>query len=236
MTYPGGKNGSGVYQKIINQMPPHDVYIEPFVGGGAVLRLKRPASSSIVIDADAEVCKSWRRNSDLPGVTVIRGDAISSLHYLVAAKLQEGQKVLVYADPPYLGSTRADSRPIYRHEMMSDEDHLELLRVLKSLDCMVMVSGYWSELYERELKGWRSINFQAMTRGGFAATEWLWMNYPQPFELHDYQYLGEGYRERERIKRKKIRWRKRLESMDPLERYALLETVNTVRDGVAGSV
>jgi len=53
-----------------------------------------------------------------------------------------------------------------------------------------MISGYWSELYARELKNWRSISFQAMTRGGFVATEWLWMNYPEPFELHDYSFLG----------------------------------------------
>ena len=42
MGYPGGKAGAGVYQTIINLMPPHDVYIEPFLGGGAVMRLKRP--------------------------------------------------------------------------------------------------------------------------------------------------------------------------------------------------
>jgi hypothetical protein len=34
MTYPGGKGGAGVYQMIINQIPPHRVYIEPFLGGG----------------------------------------------------------------------------------------------------------------------------------------------------------------------------------------------------------
>jgi hypothetical protein len=44
MTYPGGKNGTGTFQKIINQMPPHDVYIEAFLGSGAVMRLKRPAT------------------------------------------------------------------------------------------------------------------------------------------------------------------------------------------------
>lgn len=33
MTYPGGKAGGGVYQTIINHIPPHEVYIEPFAGG-----------------------------------------------------------------------------------------------------------------------------------------------------------------------------------------------------------
>jgi site-specific DNA-adenine methylase len=44
LSYPGGKGGAGVYQAIINQMPPHEVYIEPFLGAGSVLRTKRPAA------------------------------------------------------------------------------------------------------------------------------------------------------------------------------------------------
>ena len=51
-TYPGGKNGPGVYQRIISLMPPHQTYIEPFLGGGAIMRLKRPASLNIGIDRD----------------------------------------------------------------------------------------------------------------------------------------------------------------------------------------
>jgi len=43
MRYDGGKGAMGCAQWIINQIPPHRVYIEPFLGGGAVLRLKAPA-------------------------------------------------------------------------------------------------------------------------------------------------------------------------------------------------
>ena len=57
--YPGGKAGSGVAQRIINRMPPHQVYIEPFLGGGAVLRYKRPAALNIGIDRDPEVIARW---------------------------------------------------------------------------------------------------------------------------------------------------------------------------------
>ncbi len=52
MAYPGGKNAPGVYQSIINLMPPHEVYIEPFLGSGAILRLKRPAAVSLGVDLD----------------------------------------------------------------------------------------------------------------------------------------------------------------------------------------
>lgn len=32
-SYPGGKSGAGVYQAIINQLPPHSTYVELFLGG-----------------------------------------------------------------------------------------------------------------------------------------------------------------------------------------------------------
>src|SRR5947207_1208917 len=48
----GSKGGAGVAEQIISQMPPHTVYIEPFVGTGAVLRKKRAAPVSIAIDRD----------------------------------------------------------------------------------------------------------------------------------------------------------------------------------------
>src|SRR5579883_3303215 len=55
--YPGGKAGDGVFQRIINLMPPHQVYIEPFFGGGAIMRLKRPARVNIGIDRDRTALK-----------------------------------------------------------------------------------------------------------------------------------------------------------------------------------
>jgi hypothetical protein len=64
-----------------------------------------------------------------------------------------------------------------------------------------------------------------MTRGGRTATEWLWYNYPEPVALHDYGFLGENFRERERIKRKKQRWTDRLRTMPILERRALLAAI-----------
>jgi hypothetical protein len=41
-------------------MPPHQTYIEPFLGGGAVMRLKRPAAYNIGVDLDAGVIADWR--------------------------------------------------------------------------------------------------------------------------------------------------------------------------------
>ena len=56
-SYPGGKAGSGVYQTLINQIPPHDVYVSATAGHDAVLRYKRPAARNIAIDLDPEPLK-----------------------------------------------------------------------------------------------------------------------------------------------------------------------------------
>jgi site-specific DNA-adenine methylase len=42
-------------------MPPHRVYAEPFLGGGAVMCAKRPASLNIGIDQDPEAVKAVAR-------------------------------------------------------------------------------------------------------------------------------------------------------------------------------
>ncbi len=63
--YPGGKSGAGVYQQLINRMPPHDTYIETHLGGGAILRRKRPARLNIGLDLDPEVIAHWRAAAPL---------------------------------------------------------------------------------------------------------------------------------------------------------------------------
>lgn len=127
---------------------------------------------------------------------------------------------LVYCDPPYMHSTRT-RRDLYKFEM-HDYQHATLLGIINRLPCRVMISGYWTKLYELALAKWNHTTFQAVTRSGRVATEHLWFNFPEPVALHDYRYLGENFRERERIKRKKLRWANRLRIMPVLERRALM--------------
>lgn len=230
-TYPGGKNGAGVYQTIINQMPPHRVYIEAFLGSGAVMRLKKPAIESIGIDADGDVLTAFSGDG-IRNLTLVHGDALDWLGREVVTRLSGD--ALIYLDPPYLLHTRRQHRPIYRYEL-TDSDHVRLLEIVKHLPCMVMISGYFSDLYASALSAWRTATFQARTRGGAMATEYLWMNFPEPLELHDYRYLGTDFRERERIKRKKTRWVARLARMDALERHALISAVSELRSSLAVS-
>ncbi len=159
--------------------------------------------------------RRWRDGDGGPRFQFFQGDGIQFLENYPFSGSE-----LVYCDPPYLMSTRSGKR-LYEHEM-SDVDHRRLLRVLLELPCMVMISGYSSALYAKELKGWNATAFQTTTRGGRTVAEWVWYNFPPPVELHDYRYLGRDFRERERIKRKKQRWTARLARMPILERQALL--------------
>lgn len=56
--YPGGKGN--LYQQIINMIPPHRVYIETHLGGGAIMRHKRPARQNIGIDLDRDALEQVR--------------------------------------------------------------------------------------------------------------------------------------------------------------------------------
>lgn len=219
--YPGGKNGGGAYQKIINQIPSHDTYIEAFAGSAAVARNIRPARQTILIDRNAaavDALACWIRNS--PGAVGITADARS---WLASYPWQGGE--FVYCDPPYLMETRISRRRLYLCELESEAEHARLLDVLISLPCPVMISGYWSKLYAERLSAWRTLTYEAITRGGKMATEWLWMNYPEPVELHDYRYLGENKQQRQDFKRMQARWRIRLAQMPIQKRRALLAAI-----------
>lgn len=230
MTYPSGKGNC--YQQIINQIPPHDTYIEPFAGGGAVLLNKKPAQLNVAIDIDSEAIDQLRSNiaanSDgRPAYHLLNTDALAWL-----TTYQFTGNEFIYADPPYVLSTRRQHRPIYRHEM-TNMQHTQLLDIALNLSCRIAISGYWSQLYADRLSGWRTIQFQIQTRGNTPATEYLWMNYPQPTALHDYSYLGEDYRERERIKRKTQRWTTRLKGMPLLERLAISSAIDEINDEIS---
>ncbi len=222
MSYAGGKGGAGVYQSIINLMPPHRTYIEPFLGHGSIMRQKRPARVSIGIDLDADALARWRGN-EAPNLKLMHGDGIK---FLQSFKFSGDE--LVYCDPPYVMAARSSKRAIYKCEM-DDAQHVELLETLKLLPCLVLISGYWSDLYAEHLDGWRTASFQTTTRGGTLATEFVWVNFPAPVELHDYKFLGTKFRERERIKRKKQRWRAKLEKMPELERHAIMSAIQEMR-------
>lgn len=226
MTYPGGKNGAGVAQRIINQMPPHRTFIELCLGSGAVLRKKRPANRNIGIDRSRDALDlCLKKAASFDGTFhLIEGDALELLPSLGTMMgdrpFVDDPDTLIYADPPYLMNTRKGGA-IYDFEM-TDADHIRLLELLRRAPSMVMISGYRSALYDDALSHFRRIDYQAQTRQG-PVEECLWMSFPEPRELHDYRFLGDDFRARDRIKKKRRRWAARLAKMDRLERLAITD-------------
>jgi DNA adenine methylase len=186
------------------------------------MRNKRRASRNIGIEIDPQVIDLWTKNQQID-FELIHDDAINFLK-----SYRFTGKELIYCDPPYLRETRKKSVRLYKYEYTPDQ-HVELLELIRSLPCMVMISGYESALYREFLKGWHTHFYKVGCQHGIAI-EWVWMNYSLPIELHDYRYLGNNFRERERIKKKSKRWVRRLKSMPVLERQALLSAIHSVKE------
>jgi site-specific DNA-adenine methylase len=235
MRYPGGKNSPGVYQHIINRIPPHETYIELFGGSLAIYRHKKRSSNSILIDADPSTVESWPwRSQTLKSVhnlelavVAINGDAIS---FVRKHHRHWRESTVVYADPPYPLSVRRQQRSIYRCELLADNQHRSLLAMLNDTAARVLISGYDCELYERYLAGWTKSQYRVMVRGGYQVTETLWCNFPPPAVLHDTRYIGSTYRDRERIKRMADRWHRRFERLDPHVQQLLLSRLKPLHD------
>lgn len=84
-------------------------------------------------------------------------------------------EVLIYADPPYVLSTRKQRQ--YNVEMADDTQHAELLNVLLEHPGPVILSGYDNELYNQLLPGWVKLQRSAQAEGGAKRVETLWLNY-----------------------------------------------------------
>lgn len=287
-SYPGGKSGAGIYQRLINLIPRHRILIALFAGHCGVIRNIKPAEHTIVIDQNPAVCqwwKDWSRTKNGRALEIHNCDGIEWLRYSlgcteysshsgrgaagVASRSGNGRKqrlvmastcdrisqnsasgsrdatsqvlaaqssgtratletvaeAFIFADPPYVMSERSGGR-IYECEL-SDEDHQRFLGTVTQLDATryrMMICGYNCELYS-PLDRWFSIDHRVPTRGGLQ-DERIWMNYQKPVELHDYQYIGDSRRIRERIRRRQKNWREQLKRMSEQERLAMLEVLN----------
>lgn len=92
--------------------------------------------------------------------------------------------MLLYCDPPYVGSTRSSN---YRHEMTDDTAHVDLAIALLATRAAVVLSGYRSPLYDDLYRDWHRLEIPSWTgngiRGGATKTdgnrvEVLWSNRP----------------------------------------------------------
>lgn len=212
----GGKGADGVWQRIVNLIPPHRLFIEPFAGEGVIARKLRSGAKKILVDHVRQPGLVLPR-----GARFFQGDGISFIEGFDYGARPE--HVVIYGDPPYYLPTRKGVA-YYEHEL-SDQEHERLLRVVVALakrGVRVLLSGYPSALYDRALRGWGKEEFQATTRGGRVATEVIWFSFPRPAVLHDYQCVGAEYRARRRLRKKIARAAADLLRMPPTERGAML--------------
>lgn len=106
--------------------------------------------------------------------------------------------VLIYADPPYLKETRtAHVKQQYSHEMLTEQEHIELLEVLISHPGYVVISGYESELYRNMLEdtGWRKRAVKSNDQSGRIRQEAIWMNYDPPARQLEFEEIEGGGKE-----------------------------------------
>lgn len=134
-----------------------------------------PAGSSTSMPGylEAYVLRLAAAAERLHGVSL---EALPALE--VIARYGARSNVLLYVDPPYLGTTRGWGNN-YRCEMKTDEQHRELAAALADCKATVVLSGYDSPLYAELYGGWHRYTQQTMTGNATTAkarTEVLWAN------------------------------------------------------------
>ena len=101
------------------------------------------------------------------------------------------ENVLIYCDPPYMLSTRYGKQ--YRCEM-DEQDHEQLLEVLKAHKGFVIISGYETEMYDSILSGWNKYSTTAYSQVCSKKKEIIWMNYDPPKKQITLEFDGGGYK------------------------------------------
>lgn len=228
--YPGGKNGAGVFQKIINVIPAHTTYVEVFAGSAAIYRRKAAAASSILLELDPAQAELLTK--EIPGATVICDDG---LDYIDERLDDDLTGWFFYIDPPYLHSTRKDTTQYGQYEL-DDQSHWHLVEYLlpraTKAGAKFALSGYRSDMYDEaaEAHGWHRTDYQTRTRQG-TVIESLWTNYsPAGAVPADLTWAGDNFRERERLKRKAARWTAKLRNMPALERAFIRQALASIDD------
>jgi DNA adenine methylase len=234
VTYNGGKGGAGTYQAIINEMPAHARYFEPFLGGGKVMYHKLPALINSGSDIDGQVIAAW--NAANPYVSEPQDglevrwflNKIDALEMLPMIRSHyDWEDSVIYCDPPFPMAERRSTAAVYANES-DDRLHESLIEeLLKFRRARIMLSTYDNPLYKAQLVNWRTVNYSSTTRRGHRI-ETLYMNFDPPKLLHDYRYLGTDYRDRERIRKRIRRETAKLAALPAHERIAIIQAINGI--------
>lgn len=228
--YPGNKNINGLDQMIVSKVPKFKNYFEPFCGSAVIGRkLYASAGEGVIHLSDLnEVIIGELVNYFGPSSN-IRLDCRCALEQLEYIKRNfNNESTVVYLDPPYTFNSRRSSRTIYLYEM-TDEDHLRLLSFITNPDIKfrIIISHYYSELYKNSLDRWCVFSMEVSTRRGIV-TEYVYTNFnPGILELYVYEGIGDGFVDRQRIKRQNSNIIKKINRLPLHEKMYMLEQIKS---------
>lgn len=105
---------------------------------------------------------------------------IENRDYKVVMKNFNDPDIFIYADPPYL-NTRSKFNT---YKMWSEDEHSEFLDLCLDSKSKIMISGYYSDLYNEKLQGWNTKIFESklysakkINEKRDTTYEYIWMNY-----------------------------------------------------------
>jgi len=151
------------------------------------------SATPVIFPHAARVTVLLDANASTPTIAKPCGSAAKTAVALDAVKIEnrpaeevlrrfDTPQTLFYVDPPYLPETRSTAHPArYKYELSVD-DHVRLAGVLHSLDGMVIISGYASDLYNDLFAGWTRLSKSTTAQGNATTLEYLWLS-PTATEL-----------------------------------------------------
>lgn len=143
------------------------------IGGitlNTIIRRKMSKSTSDFLSAIDRLPELHQR---LSKVIILNRDGIKLI------EKYNKENIFIYCDPPYVHSTRTDTR--YNVDM-EDEQHTKFLDTVIKSKSKILISGYDCEMYNRLTEnGFEKINFEVKTIDGAfkkkTKVETLWKNY-----------------------------------------------------------
>lgn len=137
----------------------------------------------------AYAAMDWARLPEkiLQAAERLRGVQIEHLPAVELIRRFNYPNVLIYADPPYVLSTRNGKQ--YRYEL-DDDGQNELLNVLLAHKGSVLLSGYDNSLYRDRLTGWHREETVCYSQACSKRKEILWMNFKPFGQMHIDEFIG----------------------------------------------
>lgn len=248
MKYVGNKNIDGVKQQIKSLIAPYDLFIELFAGSAAVSQfISAPPEKLWLNDLIPETVEHFVYTSG--GYKLTHLDAIDILQQISStpagvytemttgsgaqSKASTGslytdsstraRGTLIFADPPYLPSTRPHSLDLYGFEP-SDEWHVRFLECIQKCMHRIIIIHPVCQMYCDALKDWNYIEVKIRYRVK-TSVERIWYNFPPPVEVVDYTAVGKNRTDRQRIKRQVNNIISKLETLPELQRNYVLKLV-----------